>query len=110
LDGLFSGRNIRMALEAGVEKLRLDVKGGLGRLNPLDGADLTVKIAHPDVGTMLENLRLPVVAKGPLNVDARLTDKGELTQVDVDAKLGDSTANVTGTLRTLGLPGSDLRF
>ena len=110
LDALFSGRNIRMALEAGVEKLRLDVKGGLGRLNPLDGADLTVKIAHPDVGTMLENLRLPVVANGPLNVDARLTDKGELTQVDVDAKLGDSTANVTGTLRTLGLPGSDLRF
>ena len=110
LDALFSGRNIRMALEAGVEKLRLDVKGGLGRLNPLDGADLTLKIEHPDVGTMLENLRLPVVATGPLNVDARLKDKGELTQLDVDAKLGDSAANVTGTLRTLGLPGSDLRF
>ena len=59
---------------------------------------------------MLENLRLPVVASGPLNVDARLKDKGELTQLDVDAKLGDSAANVTGTLRTLGLPGSDLRF
>ena len=110
LDALFSGRNIRMALEAGVEKLRLDVKGGLGRLNPLDGADLTLKVEHPDVGTMLENLRLPVVATGPLNVDARLKDKGELTQVDVDAKLGDSAANVNGTLRTLGLPGSDLRF
>ncbi len=89
LDALFSGRDIRMALEAGVEKLRLDVKGGLGRLNPLDGADLTLKVEHPDVGTMLENLRLPVVAAGPLNVDARLKDKGELTQVDVDAKLGD---------------------
>ena len=99
-----------MALEGGVEKLRLDVKGGLGRLNPLDGADLTLKVEHPDVGTMLENLRLPVVAAGPLNVDARLKDKGELTQVDVDAKLGDSAANVNGTLRTLGLPGSDLRF
>jgi uncharacterized protein involved in outer membrane biogenesis len=110
LDALFAGRNIRMALEAGVEKLRLDVKGGLGRLKPLDGADLTLKIEHPDVGTMLENLRLPVVATGPLNVDARLKDKGELTQVDVDAKLGDNAANVNGTLRTLGLPGSDLRF
>ena len=110
LDALFSGRNIRMALEGGVEKLRLDVKGGLGRLKPLDGADLTLKIEHPDVGTMLENLRLPVVATGPLNVDARLKDKGELTQVDVDAKLGDIAANLNGTLRTLGLPGSDLRF
>ena len=89
LDALFSGRDIRMALEAGVENLRLDVKGGLGRLNPLDGADLTLKVEHPDVGTMLENLRLPVVATGGLTVDARLKDKGELTQVDVDAKLGD---------------------
>ncbi len=110
LDALLSGRNIRMALEAGVEKLRLDVKGGLGRLDPLDGAELTLRIEHPDVGTMLENLRLPVVATGPLNVDARLKDKGALTQVDVDAKTGDSAANVNGTLRTLGLPGSDLRF
>jgi len=110
LDALFSGRDIRVALEGGVEKLRLDIKGGLGRLNPLDGADLTLKVEHPDVGTMLENLRLPVVATGPLNVDARLKDKGELTQVDVDAKLGDIAANANGTLRTLGLPGSDLRF
>ena len=110
LDSLFSGRNIRMALEGGVENLRLDVKGGLGRLNPLAGADLTLKVEHADVGTMLENLRLPVVATGRMNVDARLKDKGELTQLDVDAKLGDITANLNGTLRTLGLPGSDLRF
>ena len=110
LDSLFSGRNIRMALEGGVERLRLDVKGGLGRLNPLAGADLTLKVEHADVGTMLENLRLPVVATGRLNVDARLKDKGELTQLDVDAKLGDIAANLNGTLRTLGLPGSDLRF
>jgi len=51
-----------------------------------------------------------VVATGRLSVDARLKDKGELTQVDVDASLGDIAANVTGTLLTLGLPGSDLRF
>jgi uncharacterized protein involved in outer membrane biogenesis len=110
LDALFSGRSIRMALEGGVERLRLDVKGSLGRLNPLDGVDLTLKAEHPDVGTMLENLRLPVVAVGPLSVDARLKDKGELTQLDVDAKIGDSAASLNGTLRTLGLPGSDLRF
>ena len=59
---------------------------------------------------MLENLRLPVVATGTLNVDARLKDAGKLTQLDVDAKLGDITAKSNGTLRTLGLPGSDLRF
>ena len=110
LDALFTGRDIRMALEGGVENLRLDIKGGLGRLNPLDGADLTLKVEHPDVGTMLENLRLPVVATGRLSVETRLKDKGELTQLDVDAKLGDIAANVTGTLLTLGLPGSDLRF
>jgi uncharacterized protein involved in outer membrane biogenesis len=110
LDSLFSGRNIRMALEAGVEKLQLDVKGGLGRLNPLDGAELTLKLEHPDVGTMLENLRLPPVATGRLNVDARLKDMGELTELDVDAKVGDLAATLNGTLRTLGLPGSDLRF
>jgi uncharacterized protein involved in outer membrane biogenesis len=110
LDGLFSGRNIRVALEAGVEKLRLDLKGGLGNMNPLDGADLTLKAEHPDVGTMMENLRLPVVATGPLSLDARLKDKGELTQVEVDARFGDIAANASGTLRTLGLPGSDLRF
>ena len=99
-----------MVLDASVERLRLDIKGSLGRLNTLDGADLTLKVEHPDVGTMLENLRLPVVATGPLSVDARLKDKGELTQLDVDAKTGDSAATLNGTLLTLGLPGSDLRF
>ena len=59
---------------------------------------------------MLENLRLPVVATGTLNVDARLKDAGKLTQLDVDAKLGDITAKSNGTLRSLGLPGSDLRL
>ncbi len=110
LDALFSGRDIRMALEAGIERLRLDLKGGLGRLNPLDGADLTLEVEHEDVGAMLENLQLPVVATGSLNVDARLKDEGELTQLDFDAKLGDIAANANGTLLTLGLPGSDLRF
>ena len=43
---------------------------------------------------MLENLRLPVVATGTLNVDARLKDAGKLTQLDLDAKLGDITAKI----------------
>ena len=90
--------------------LRVDVKGGLGRLDPLDGADLAVKVAHPDIGTMLKKLQLPVVLAGPLSADVRLTDAGDLTRLDLAAKLGDITVKVGGTLRALGLPGSDLQI
>ncbi len=110
LTALVSGRDIRMAIQAAIGNLRLKVDGGLGRLNPLDGADLTVKIENPDLGTMLKKLRLPVFATGALGIDARLTDAGELTRLDLDARLGDITAKLNGTFRTLGLPGSDLRF
>jgi uncharacterized protein involved in outer membrane biogenesis len=110
LNALASGRDIRIAIQGAIGNLRLEVKGGLGRLNPLDGADLTVKIENPDLGTMLKKLHLPVFATGSLGIDARLTDAGELTRLDLDAKAGDITAKVNGTLRTLGLPGSDLRF
>ncbi len=110
IDALFAGRNIRVDLQGAIERLQLDIKGSLGRLDPLAGANLSLKLQHPDIGKMLENLRLPVVATGTLNVDARLKDAGKLTQLDVDAKLGDITAKSNGTLRSLGLPGSDLRF
>ena len=110
IDALFSGRNIRIAMQAAIERLQFGINGSLGRLDPLDGADLTLKIEHPDLGTMLEHLRLPVVATGTLNVDAQLKDSGELTQLDLDAKLGDITAKTNGTLQTLGLPGSDIQF
>ena len=110
VDALFSGRNIRMTLQAAIERLQLDIHGSLGRLDPLDGADLTMKVEHPDLGGMLENLRLPVVATGTLDVGVRLKDAGDLSQLDLDAKAGDITAKTNGTLKTLGLPGSDLRF
>lgn len=110
LSALASGRDIRMAIQAAVGNLRLEIKGGLGRLNPLDGADLTLKMENPDLGAMLKKLHLPVFATGALSVNARLADAGTLTKLDLDAKLGDITAKVNGTLRTLGLPGSDLRF
>ena len=109
LDALTSGRNIRTALQAAVGDLRVDVKGSIGTLDPLDGADLAVKVEHPDIGTMLKKLQLPVVLAGPLSADARLKDAGELTQLDLAAKLGDITVKVRGTLRALGLPGSDLQ-
>ncbi len=110
IDALFSGRNIRMSIQAAIERLQLGIDGSLGRLDPLDGADLTLNLAHPDIGGMFENLRLPVVATGTLDVDAQLKDAGELTQLALDAKLGDITATANGTLETLGLPGSDLQF
>ena len=110
IDSLFSGRNIRMKMQAAIERLQLDINGSLGRLDPLDGADLALKLEHPDLGGMLENLRLPVVATGTLDVDIRLKDAGELSQLDFDAKLGDIAAKASGTLKTLGLPGSDLKF
>ena len=110
IEALFSGRNIRMAIQGAIERLQLDINGSLGRLDPLDGADLALKLEHPDLGGMLKNLRLPVVATGALSVDGKLKDAGKLTQLDVDAKLGDITAKTNGTLQTLGLPGSDLKF
>ncbi len=110
IDSLFSGRNIRMEIQAAIERLQLDINGSLGRLDPLDGADLALKLEHPDLGGMLKNLRLPVIATGTLNVDIRLKDAGDLSQLDLDAKLGDITAKANGTLQTLGLPGSDLKF
>ena len=99
-----------MKMQAAIERLQLDINGSLGRLDPLDGADLALKLEHPDLGGMLENLRLPVVATGTLDVDIRLKDAGELSQLDFDAKLGDIAAKASGTLKTLGLPGSDLKF
>jgi AsmA family protein len=110
LGPLFSGRDIRMAVQAGVGDLRLEVNGGLGRFDPLDGADLTVKLGHPDIGAMLKKLQLPVIATGALVADARLADAGDLTRLDFAAKLGDITLKLGGTLRALGLPGSDLRI
>jgi uncharacterized protein involved in outer membrane biogenesis len=110
LGGLVAGRDIRMAIQASLGNLRLDLKGALGRLDPLNGADLTLKAKHPDFGAVLKSLQLPVFATGASSLSARLSDTGEHTRFELDAKLGDISAKVDGTLRILGLPGSDLRF
>jgi uncharacterized protein involved in outer membrane biogenesis len=110
VDALVSGRDIRMALDASVGNLGLNVEGSLGRLYPLDGADLSLELVNPDVGTMLENLQLPVIAEGAMQATARLSDAGERTDLTVDATLGDIKATVSGTLAALGLVDSDLEF
>src|SRR3954468_7488637 len=88
LAALVSGRDIRVALRAALGELSVDANGALGRLDPLGGADLTLKIAHPDIGAMLKRLDLPVIASGPLAADARLADAGNLTRLDLAAKFG----------------------
>ena len=110
LGALVSGRDIRVAIQASLGNLRLDLKGVLGQLDPLRGADLALKVEHPDFGAVLKNLQLPVFATGAMSLGARLSDAGEHTRLELDAKLGDISAKVNGTLRILGLPGSDLRF
>ena len=110
LKSLLSARDMRMAMQMSLGKLALDVKGVIGRLDPLDGADLTLKIEQPEVGAVLKALDLPVIATGPVQVDTRLKDAGELTQLDLNVKVGDLKASANGTLKTLSLVGSNLKF
>jgi uncharacterized protein involved in outer membrane biogenesis len=110
LGALVSGRDIRMTIQASLGNLKLDLKGALGQLDPLDGVELTLKVENPNFGAMLKNLQLPVFATGALSLDARLSDAGELTRLEANAKFGNNSAKVDGTLRILGLSGSDLRF
>jgi uncharacterized protein involved in outer membrane biogenesis len=110
VEALVSGRDLRMAIEASIGNLGVELDGGIGRLHPLDGADLRFALENPDVGTMLENLQLPVVATGALKAEATLKDAGERTGLDLDATLGDIQASVTGSVANLGLVGSDFEF
>ena len=110
IQALTSGRNIRMAMQASVGKLALDIKGALGRLEPLGGANLSLKGEAADVGPMLTNLRLPIIATGALQINVQLKGAGQLTALNLDATMGDLTAKVSGTLSALALAGSDLKI
>ena len=108
LKSLLSARDMRIAMQVSLGKLALDIKGFIGRLDPLDGADLALKVEHPELGFMLRKLELPVIADGPLKIDGRLKDAGKRTELDFNAKAGDLEASVNGTLKTLSLAGADL--
>ena len=110
LKSLLSARDMRMALQMSLGKLELEVKGVIGRLDPLDGADLSLKAEQPEVGAVLKALDLPVIATGPVQVDTRLKDAGVLTQLDLNLTVGDLKASANGTLKTLSLVGSNLKF
>jgi uncharacterized protein involved in outer membrane biogenesis len=85
------------------------VKGTLRTLS-LVGGDLTFKIEHAEIGTVLKALELPLIASGPTQVDMHIKDVGKRRQLDFKAKLGDLEASVKGTLKTRSLVGSDLNF
>ena len=108
IKSLLSARDMRVAMQGVLGKLALDIHGVVGSLDPLDGADLTLKIEHPELGGMLEKLEVPVVVTGPAQIDARLKDAGERTQLDFNAKAGDFTVVTSGTLKSLSLTSADL--
>lgn len=108
LKSLLSARDMRIAMQGTLGKLVLDINGVVGRLDPLDGADLTLEIDHPELSGMMQKLELPLVVTGPAHVEARLKDAGALTKVDFTAKAGDLTVSTSGTLKTLSLVGADL--
>jgi uncharacterized protein involved in outer membrane biogenesis len=110
LDSLLKGRDIRMDMKASVGRLALDIHGGFGRLDPLDGADLKIKAEGTDVGAMLTRLELPVFVTGDLKIDAMLEDAGKLTRFALDATAGDLRAKASGTVTGLQPLGSDVKF
>jgi uncharacterized protein involved in outer membrane biogenesis len=110
LESLVAGRNIRMAINASLGNLRMDAKGSIGTLDPLDGADLKLTVDNPDVGTMFRKLRVPVFADGPMRVQATMADAGKRTHINLQASAGDLTASVDGSLAVLGLRDSELDF
>lgn len=110
LHALISGRDIRMSIQASLGKLKVVARGAVGRLYPLDGADLKLTIDNPDFGNMLQKLRLPQFARGPIQLDATLKDAGERTGIDLRAKADDLALTVNGTIAALALGELDLNF
>ena len=110
VDALLEGRDIRMDLSGRLGRLGLDVKGGFGALDPLDGASLRIKAHGEDVGAMLARFSLPVIANGALDIDLQLADAGQRTQLSLDASAGDLRLKTRGSLSGLYLRGADLHL
>ena len=108
LKSLLSASDMRAHMQVGLGKLAMDINGVVGKLDPLDGADLTLKVEHPELGSMLRKLEVPVIASGTMQIDGRLKDAGALTNLDFNAKVGELTASTSGTIKELSLVGADL--
>ncbi|MEO8308579.1 MAG: hypothetical protein ABI616_11145 [Pseudomonadota bacterium] len=107
---LLSSRDIQLDLTGVVGNSRFTAKGGFARLDPMEGADFALTVSNPDGGALLEKLRLPVIATGRLDMNATLKQAGNLTDLVLDAQLGDVTAHASGKVARLGLQDSDLTF
>jgi uncharacterized protein involved in outer membrane biogenesis len=110
LKSLLKARDMRIHMQMGLGKMAMDVSGGIGRLDPLDGADLKFKVEQPEIGAVLEALEIPVIATGPIRIDAQLKDAGALTKLDFNVKVADLEASANGTLKALSLAGSTFKF
>ncbi len=110
LHALLTGRNIRMSIQASLGNLQIIAKGAIGQLYPLAAADLTLTVDNPDLGTMLQEFRLPEFAGGQMHIDASLKPAGPRTHVELQGKAGDITTSITGTIAALGLRDSNLDF
>jgi uncharacterized protein involved in outer membrane biogenesis len=110
LHALLSGRDIRISIQASLGNLQVTAKGAVGQLYPLAGADLKLTVDDSDLGTMLQELRLPEFADGPMHVDASLKAAGQRTHVELQGKAGDITMSIAGTMAELGLRDSNLDF
>ncbi len=108
IKSLLAQRDMRLAMQMSLGKLALDVKGAIGSWNPLEGADLTLKVEHPELDGMLAKLELPIFATGRMQIDGRVKDDGVLTNLDFKAKAGDFSVITTGAIQELSLVGADL--
>jgi uncharacterized protein involved in outer membrane biogenesis len=110
VEALFAGKDLRLSVEAAVDRLEARLHGTLGRLDPLAGADLTLTVNHPDLAALLKGLDQPAFAAGELAMTARLSGPGPGARLDLDARAGDLSLKAEGALRTLGLAGASLKF
>ena len=110
LHALLSGRDIRMSIQASLGKSKVVAKGAVGRLYPLDGADLKLTIDNPDFGNMLQKLRLPQFARGSIHLDATLRMPGSAPASICAPRADDLALKVNGTIAALALGELDLNF
>jgi len=110
VDALIAGRDLRLSIDAALDRLEARLHGTLGRLDPLAGANLMLKAGHPDVAALLKSLAQPAFTSGALRVEGRLTDGDRGARLVLDAQAGDLSFKGEGVLRALGLAGASLKF
>ncbi len=108
------GRSVRGTVKASLGNLTVDAKGDIGRLDPLDVTELTLSADHPDAGTLLRGLQLPVVTMGPLHLEGSLATEGkrkaQRKRVQLRVTGGDATASLDGTFAAARARDPEVEF